>query len=478
MTDQERVLALDVELYDERSVDSDFASTQTLLEHEIVIWNPERLLEPYDLREPYLGSPSLTDTGSAEFQRDSARRSREFSEFLSLGRLLAIFIPEPKPFWVATGETQNDGTKAKPRLKRLVDPCQIGEVLPGEPVLHPASGKRFEVVGAPAFAAFWRAVKDQFEYRAFIEAKGVQPMLKVKGTDRVVGATATFGDGQVLFLPHLLVEEPDCEQEDDEPDEAYWARWNEENEALQRRNDGVLLDALLEYARTTQGSSSEPLPAWTERLILPGEAAAAGKAAKAADAAERALRKREEARIDLVQVQLQKRLVVLDGKPLEQAAASALEALGCKVEAGRPHRTDRIVAWEGQTAVLEIKGTIKSASEAHATQLEKWVAEYALETGAPVKGILLVNAWRALPLADRTSPVFPDQMLAYSEGRGHCLLSTAQLLTALVVATSNAKKKAFLRLLFGSTGILEGYDWHDSLLPSADDQEDSAAAES
>lgn len=471
---KKEILALDFEFYDDRVEHADFASTRTLLEHEIVAWNPAYLLEKYSKGEDYLGSPCLTDSSSAQFARDLARRSREFEEFLDLGRLLVIFIPQPIEFYVATGKKRNDGTKAKPRITRLVESRQVAEMIPRSPKLHAASGSSFEVAGDPSFAAFWRAVGDQFEYRAFLEAEGAQSLLKVRNTDRVVSASLSAGTGLLLFLPHLLVEEPDTEQGDDESEESYWARWEIDNEEIQRKNDGALIDALYEYARETRGSTTERLPAWTERFILPREKECLEAADKAASRAETVLAKVEEAKVKLLTIQSRKKLVTLDGKDLERAVGKALTDLGCVVEEGRPGRADRIVKWGDHTAVAEIKGTIKSASETNATQLEKWVAEYALETGEQPKGILLVNGWRNIPLNERVEDVFPSQMLPYAEGRGHCLVASSQLLAAIAVATKKTEKEKFLRAMFTTVGILDGWAWRDALVAVEEDREVSS----
>jgi len=79
-------------------------------------------------------------------------------------------------------------------------------------------------------------------------------------------------------------------------------------------------------------------------------------------------------------------------------------------------------------AVVEVKGIIGSAAEKHAAQLEKWVSEYYASSGKKPKGILVVNAFRNIPLQNRDETVFPDQMLPYCEHREHCLLTGLQLL--------------------------------------------------
>jgi hypothetical protein len=474
MAEQEsQILSVDFAFYDDRTVNTEYSSTHTLLEHEVVIWRPEYMLNEYGTTESYEGDLCLDDSGSAQYRRDLRRRTRDMREFLELGRTLVILLPRPRQFYIATGEMRNDGTRAKPNVKRIVQARQLSEALPLPSTLHAASGKAFEVVGDAAFAKFWRAVGDQFVYETFCEVEDSEPLLRVPGTERVVAARAEVAGGTVLYLPYLVVDEPDVdEQEDDESDEEYFERWDLANSGLQEENDGALIDALLEYVGGGS-ATAEPLPAWVDRVILPREQRAKEKADQAARKAEAARAKAEEARSEVSRVRAKKALIALDGTGLEEAVAAAFEELGGTITTGAPGRADRILEWKGKKAVLEVKGSVKSASERNAAQLEKWVAEHTVsaDDDEPPKGVLVVNAWRELPLPERDKAAFPNQMLAYSEARGHCLLEGTQLLTALVTATNQAKRAAFLDAIFKTNGVLEGWQWSEELeVVSADSE--------
>lgn len=469
MAEQEiQILCVDFTFYDDRTTTTEYSSTRTLLEHEIVIWQPDNLLDHYGKTDDYTGDTCLDDSGSAEYRRDLKRRTRDMREFLELGRTLVILLPQPRQFFIATGERRNDGTRAKPNVKRIVEARQLTEALPLTPTLQAASGEAFEVVGDAVFAAMWRAVGDQFTYEAFCEVESSEPMLRVPGTDRVIAARAEVAGGTVLYLPYLLIDAPDIEEQgDDESDADYNQRWQLANTELQEEKDGALIDAILEYVRGSTGTA-EPLPAWVDRVVLPREQRAQEKADQAARRAEAARVIAEEARAEVARVRAKKALIALDGNGLEEAVATAFQELGVTITAGAPGRADRILEWKGKRAVLEVKGSVKSASERNAAQLEKWVAEHTASVGdgeeaEPPKGILVVNAWREQPLPKRDKLAFPNQMLAYSEARGHCLLESAQLLTALVTATNQAKRAAFLDAIFATIGALEGWQWSEHL---------------
>ncbi len=457
------MLAIGETLRDPRVENTSFGSTRTFLEHEIVLWNPSKILEFYGTGQPFEGSTCLTEASSAKYNRDAQRRWQELHDFLELGRLLVVLLPTPRQFFTATGEEENEGTAAKPRIKQLVVPRQVDDLIPVEFDLVPASGRRFKVLAGDAFAPFWRAVGDQFHDTAYLREAVGKPLLSIKGADRVVSALVEAHGGFVLLLPQRYEYDPGIDQNEGESNEAFDERWKRERAALDKRVSSVFVDALLEFARELRGSSDEGLPDWTERFILPGEAEAVEAASKADDRAARALQRAEKARSNLKRLQRRKVLIADTGRQLELAVEQALVGLGCTVESGEAGRVDRVIRWKRHVAVMEVKGLGKSAREKDAAQLEKWVSEYTIEHGRVPKGVLLVNAWRTEPLDERDKPPFPDQMIPYVEGRKLCLATTSQLLTALASASSVRKKEDFLRALFTTVGVLDGWEWSDAL---------------
>lgn len=137
----------------------------------------------------------------------------------------------------------------------------------------------------------------------------------------------------------------------------------------------------------------------------------------------------------------------------------ALEKLGFRVDAGPDGQDDLVAKYGEKYAVIEVKGRDQaSAGEKDAAQLEKWNSRFYEEQGKEPKSILVVNAYRQLPLDKRAGEVFPNQMLKYCERKGQCLISGLQLLCLVHSANSEAERQAAAESLFGTTGIpnLEG----------------------
>ena len=105
----------------------------------------------------------------------------------------------------------------------------------------------------------------------------------------------------------------------------------------------------------------------------------------------------------------------------------------------------------------------KSAAEKHAAQLEKWVAGSFADTGTGHKGILVVNTWRETPLDKRTEEDFPAQMIPYSVGREHVLLTGLDLFViAAEIYTDPAKADYWRGKILSTSGRLDGVpDWRE-----------------
>jgi hypothetical protein len=130
---------------------------------------------------------------------------------------------------------------------------------------------------------------------------------------------------------------------------------------------------------------------------------------------------------------------------------------------GLEGRDDLIAEFEEKIFVIEVKGKTKSAAEGDAAQLEKWVSTHMAEKSKLPKGLLVVNAYREIPLEERTEDVFPNQMLKFSKQREHCLMSGLQLLCLYLSCNDDAlKKRAAIDSIFNCTDVypdFRGNSW-------------------
>ena len=142
-----------------------------------------------------------------------------------------------------------------------------------------------------------------------------------------------------------------------------------------------------------------------------------------------------------------------------------MQEIGFALHEAEVGRSDVVASYDDTDIVAEIKGVTKSAAEKHAAQLEKWVAQFLEENEHSPKAILFVNGYCDTPLAERTEEVFPDQMLRYSEARGHALVTTTQLLCLYIEIKNNpACAKERIKELLSCVGRYPRYKDYENYL--------------
>lgn len=154
------------------------------------------------------------------------------------------------------------------------------------------------------------------------------------------------------------------------------------------------------------------------------------------------------------------------GIPLQQKVKQVFNEIGIPFEEGPKgekgeERDDLILKDTGGKTILvcEAKGLKGSASEADATQLNKWCDRVYEEEMHETKGLLIANAWRVTDPKERDEPPFPDQMLPYCNKRGFCLMTTVQLFNIWCKFKRGELKENILKKIMDTNGKqLEGYD--------------------
>ena len=307
-----------------------------------------------------------------------------------------------------------------------------------------ASGSSIELYGNAKIALVWNQLKPLLRYRAVILDPPGQPQLVITGTNKVVGTVVPVGPGYIICLPGLR--------------------------DLNGQTSEELLTSLVSLVEALKAKPGDfELPDWATKFQPGREQIATRSITDLEQRRDQIVEQLAIEKAGLADLEQYKMLFTGTGKPLELVVRRALERLGFAVQEGAEGRDVLIAEYGDRVAVVEVKGTTKSASEAHAAQLEKWVSEYYSTHGRQPKGILVVNAYRDLELPRRTEAAFPSQMLGYSTRREHCLMTGLQLLGMMVEVENHPERRDdLIDLLFRTNGVLSGFeDWRQYLTPLA-----------
>lgn len=371
-----RIAGMGFALADRRwTRDFAYSGAESLLGHDIVVWDVAGSVGPY----------TVTST-------DIDRRDAELREHLNEAKPLVILLPAARAVRVPI----DDPYLALEPVER-----SIASLLPLSLEVVSAQGRAFGEPAPGPFATFWELARDAAEYASFLAVDVGQPLLQIRGSACTVAAHVRERDARVLLLPRL----PDHYEVFEEAtahDPNAEVSWHVElTNALI-----ALLDVL---------GTEAPLPAWADRVLLPGEEELRTKRERAEAAIGAAEQRRDRAELALYDLTARKHLIASDGPALEEAVAQALRALGFEVDGGPSGRADLVARLGKKTAVVEVKGLTRSAKERDVAQLGKWVFEHHAEHGRQPKGILVANAWRSGPPAGRTQAAFPNQMRTLAE---------------------------------------------------------------
>ncbi len=398
----------------------------------MVIWDPQNSLVTYDDESEYKGYPALSASDSAAIRRDIARRQREFTEFLELGRTVVVFAPGDVKVFADTGKREYSGTGKNRETTRIVEPVDLWDAIPLKLTLELGSGASITAADETA-SGLLRSTRGSWSYRSVIRdlPDELRPIFYVRGTKKVVGALArTATDGLLVVLPDYV------------PDEA---------------SAGSHTEALLAWIGSLTGSPDARQPAWASNFLFASEVGRLTKRQEVEAEAARIERDLESLRAEQAADDQWKLLVTGSGAALERQVEKALAILGFDVSREDVGRSDLRGTWKTTPVVVEVKGVTKSASEKNAAQLEKWVSAEVAD-GQNAKGILVVNTWRDTPLDERKEPDFPDQMLPYSVSRDHCLVTGLQLLGMVREALEDPTRvDGLASTLVGTSGVVEGW---------------------
>ena len=441
-----RILSLDYDpVYGTDASRTQFASDQSVFDYDMVVWDPAESFKFYaHLREGmFHGLPSLSDHASVQIMSDTVRRRTEFTEFMTMGRSLVVMASPPQGCYIDTGKREYSGTGRSRKTTRIVDDFDLLAAIPGGEIkLVKAGGKKVTIAGDSPLSRLLTKYKSFIRYTAVISKPSATVIARVTGTSRAVSLVHNVGGGYLIFLPTFDFIASTDHQAGEEEDED-WENGSDGEEWLPEA-ESFQYDLQVAIEQLT-GSEGRSWPTWANSYLTSEQRKTRLEVTKQQKRIEAARAKLAKLQRESEELESQNQLFLGTGRPLEIEVKKVLELLGGTVHDPDPGREDWKVSFPERDVVVEVKGVGKSAAEKQAAQLEKWIAGSLEETGDSLKGLLVVNTWRDLPIDERKMESFPAQMLPYSESRGHCLVTGLQLLIIRNDIERNPERATFWR---------------------------------
>lgn len=401
----------------------EFGSDQTLLDADIILFEPT--LGNYDTYEGYNGKALLSEHSSFATKEHLDHWRSEIIAAVNAGKLVIVYLAKPLECYRHTGRKEFSGTGRSRVTTNIVTEISSYEAIPHLKAVTPKTGKEIRLEkDATYIATYWKEFSEYSPYEVEIEGEFKRTLLKSRTGNRTVGAAIHGTRGALLFLPPLRYDTDKFIRYDGRSKKSFWT-----DEAIEFGKRLVaalatLADSLKQSTQTT------PAPTWTSeskyRLAAEGELEVAISKCTS-EIAERQVRKAA-LEAQLREAGTLRRLLFEQGHPLERALLDALQLLGFEARPlsdGESEFDAVFFSPEGR-CLGEAEGKDNKAINIDKfSQLERNLQEdFARQDVTEyAKGVLFGNAYRLLPLTER-GDFFTDKCISAAQRARAALVRT------------------------------------------------------
>lgn len=423
-----------------RGVDAvDFNTDTHFLDYDIVIVDPLGALKDVvgQVQDDLL---SLAPLEGPMFLNRFERSASKLLSFVNSGGFAIIFL-RPMPT-----------VQIKTRMGDVMSKSLDAFMPWGANSVRRGHGNNIEFTRQEYFSQFLQAAGGRWSYEAiFDDPPKSSRLAHVRGhPDEVVASVITNEkNGFAIMTPVWSVDGRGATQSELD---------------LRRRRFSQAVIGLHSALRTD--SPALQLPEWASGFSLPGEEQLKAEISTTSQKIEGLRKEAKDRARALDDLRLHKLLVTGFDSALENAVDRVLSDLGFEVQRGPKGRVDLTAVYGHRKFAVEVQGVKRGAKEGHARKLTIWVNEVALADGKEPKGLLVVNPYREMPLAERNgNNYWPGETIEVCKRGGHCAITGLQLLGLYLDAKDDsAKREELIDRLFDTVGLFEGYeDWSQFL---------------
>ena len=421
--------------------------SKTLLDYDIVIigLNSGIINEyySYSLDETYNGYPLINENTSRGFIDDIYRRREEIKSLLSIGKNIYFILGDECTCYYHTYEKNISGTGKNAKTTFIVDQIDIAKVLLGEDKIKitNSEGHNINILPNTKLTDFSKKVKEFIYFKSYFKCRFIESAVTTSNKDNVVAGLIKVSNGYKIILPEMVKE----------------SSYNKKHEKAYLDDVDFVIDSI----RTLDDTLNEncDIPEWVNKIILSNEKSDYLECINIESEIQKLNERKNQIQLNLNKSFQYKKLLYSSGKELENIVQKVFLEIGFSLLPVRINRSDLNLTYKALHFVCEIKGLTKSAGEKNSNQLQKWETEFFEDYEIHPKQILIVNAFREVPLSGRIEDSFPNQMLDYATKKEQCLITTTQLLCFYLCWLQNNKIiDDFVEQLISTNGIFNYYN--------------------
>ena len=406
-----------------------FHSGVSLLDADIVLFEPHLDCETDDLKSSYLGKPNLSEESSVKNRKSLLHWHKELTEAFNHGATIFVFLSKPEEVYAATGSQKLSETGGNINTFRPVDIINSYSAIPLTfDDITAAKGKRIKLTqqGSSLLGAYWKDMHSISRYDVYYDQTKAVSLMTTQNGDKTVAARVQGEKGNMLLLPVLDFSRAD------------FTYYNEEEEELWTEgaltHETMLREAVVELHKSfTTGAERTPAPSWvtSENYQLQIEKTIEKKTAQINHEIAELRDQRIALNKQLDQQTLTKGLLYEKGKPLEAAVIEALQTFGFKAEGYHDNESEFDVIFESDEGrfIGEAEGkdssaiNIKKLQQLERNIQEDFVKEHVTEHA---KGVLFGNPHRLTEPGKRTT-LFTTKAFSSAQRSSFALVHTPDL---------------------------------------------------
>ena len=308
----------------------DFHSNVSLLDADIILFEPNLDYQTDYSNPRFQGKPSLSETSSNKCIESVKHWREELNTSFKSGKTIIIFLKEIEEVYYYTGKKDFSGTGRNQKITNIVALLDSYLMLPIDfKNKKVAKGKNIKFTKEANFLKpYWELVKNFTEYQLYFELDKVKPLILTKTGDKVVGGMLQNDKGgTILLLPHLALPENFTESDAGGKTEIWSQKAIQFGKSLSGQI--IAIDKALKSSL-----ESTPAPQWIEdkQFQLDIEQTCIDEIRTLTQKIEEMKSQIEQKQAECSKHSLSKKLLYENGKPLEYAIIDALQTIGFKAE--------------------------------------------------------------------------------------------------------------------------------------------------
>ena len=409
------------------------SSDQSLLDYDIIVFEPDISEFVPPLADTFQGKPSLNEHNSFQLRESASRWRHALRDAFDHGKTVFIFMSELKDVFLF-GRSESSGTGRNRQTTNFVEPFNNYSMLPLKFTdLESGRGKEIKpALDLNVLASYWAEFGPLSSYEVYFGCDGLTPMLVTRTGNKPVGgivrSRTISATGALVLLPMLRYDRAAFIE--NKSQKSFWKK--------QGLDFGQkLISSLLEIDESLKANRQKtPPPAWTSKPTyrLSTEHKLEASITRLTKNIEELQKKRSDLLLRLERERDLKSLLYEKGPALEHAILNALSLLGLKAEKFKDSESefDVVFTWKSHRFLGETEGKDnKAVNIDKMSQLERNLSEdFAREdVKEHAKGILFGNAFRLQEPSERPD-FFTDKCIAAAKRIAAALVKTPDLFGA------------------------------------------------